>query len=217
MKPRRAPASRPDLSLEAACGPGALVCGVDEAGRGPLAGPVTAAAVILGPDFPPDLCALIDDSKRLSAARRESLAPAIRAHALHAAVALADVEEIDRLNVLHAALLAMARAVAGLGVVPARALVDGHMAPDLPCPVQTVVKGDSRSLSIAAASILAKVERDRIMRELAARHPGYGWERNAGYPTADHRAALSRLGPTPQHRRSFAPVQALLSDDPENR
>ncbi|CAK0777773.1 RNase HII [uncultured Gammaproteobacteria bacterium] len=205
--------SHPDLSLERAAGfeTGTLVCGVDEVGRGPLAGPVLAAAVIWPPAGPPaDLAAAINDSKRLSQATRERLAPLIRSHARAVGLALASVEDIDRINILRASLLAMARAVAALGVMPALALIDGRHTPTLPCPATGVIRGDGISLSIAAASIVAKVERDRIMTELAREFPGYGWERNAGYPTAEHRAALSRLGVTPHHRRSFGPVAALL-------
>ena len=201
--------AHPDLSLELAAGHAAdaPVCGVDEVGRGPLAGPVIAAAVIwpaAGP--PPELAAAIDDSKRLTQATRELLAPLIQRHARAVALAQASVEEIDRLNILRAALLAMQRAAAALTTPPALVLVDGRHLPALPCPARAVIKGDSLSLSIAAASIVAKVERDRIMTALAVDHPGYGWERNAGYPTAEHRAALVRLGPTPHHRRSFGPV-----------
>ncbi|HZH25643.1 MAG TPA: ribonuclease HII [Azospirillaceae bacterium] len=206
--------SRPDLSLERLHAPApARVCGLDEVGRGPLAGPVVAAAVLL-PDvhdphggLPADIAARIDDSKKVPAARRAELATAIRAHA-RVGVALADVAEIDALNILHASMLAMCRAVEGLGVAPDLALVDGNRAPPgLACRCVTVVKGDARSLSIAAASIVAKVERDRIMAELAQNHPDYGWDRNAGYPTAEHLRALRERGPTPHHRRSFAPVE----------
>lgn len=183
------------------------VAGVDEVGRGPLAGPVTAAAVILDPSRLP---AGLDDSKRLSAARRAALAEELRACAI-VSVAHASVAEIDRLNILHAALLAMRRAVEGLPRTPAHVLVDGNRTPpDLPCPATPLVKGDARSLSIAAASIIAKVARDALMAELARQHPGYGWERNAGYPTPAHLDALKRLGVTPHHRRSFAPVHNIL-------
>jgi len=202
----------PDFALETAAhatGAGA-VAGVDEVGRGPLAGPVVAAAVILDPAaIPPGL----DDSKRLSAARRETLAVAIRATSAWA-LGLASVAEIDTLNILRASHLAMARALAGLGIPPDLALIDGNrLPPDLPCPAQAVVGGDGRCLSIAAASILAKLERDRIMQALDLDHPGYGWAANMGYPTADHRAALLRLGVTPHHRRSFAPVAAALCQE----
>ncbi len=183
------------------------VAGVDEVGRGPLCGPVTAAAVILDPAHIPEG---IGDSKTLSAAKREMLAGAIMASARWS-VAHASVAEIDDLNILHASHLAMERAVAGLRLAPGFVLVDGNRLPkSLPCPARAVVKGDAKSLSIAAASILAKVVRDHLMVDLAQQHPGYGWERNAGYPTKDHLAALLNLGVTPQHRRSFKPVHNIL-------
>jgi ribonuclease HII len=200
----------PDFALERRVR--GVVCGIDEAGRGPLAGPVVAAAVILDPRrFPQALRDRLDDSKRLAAREREECCRALAAcaarGAAHIALGAASVREIDTLNILRATLLAMARAVAALGLRPQRALVDGNAAPALPCPVETVIGGDGLSFSIAAASVLAKVRRDRIMRALARRYPGYGWESNAGYPTAEHGAALCRLGPTPHHRRSFAPVR----------
>lgn len=203
----------PDLSLETEAGaPHVLVAGVDEAGRGPLAGPVVSAAVILPAEgLPDDLAAAIDDSKALSAVKREAVLPAILAHC-EVGVGMASVAEIDRINVLQATFLSMCRAVEALSETPAIALIDGNRLPrDLPCPGRTIVKGDSRSLSIAAASIVAKVTRDRIMAELAGRHPGYGWDRNAGYGTKEHLAALRSLGVTPHHRRSFAPVSERLS------
>lgn len=203
----------PDFARERAHG--GPVAGIDEAGRGPWAGPVIAAAVILTPERLPDgLLAAIDDSKKLSAAKRAAAAAALRAAAAAGGARIglggASASEIDRTNILAASLTAMARAVAALGAPPALALVDGNRAPDLPCPVQTLVKGDSLSLSIAAASILAKVTRDRLMTRLAARYPGFAWERNAGYGTAAHRQGLARLGPTPHHRHSFAPVARQL-------
>ncbi len=198
----------PDFSLEQVAG--GVVCGVDEAGRGPWAGPVVAAAVVLdAARLSPDLFGAIDDSKKLSKAARENLFTRLKSCA-QIGVGLAEIEEIDSVNILQATLQAMARAVDGLGVRPDRALVDGNRPPRLPCPVQCVVRGDGKSLSIAAASIIAKVTRDRIMVELATRYPGYGWERNAGYGTAEHRAALVRLGVTPEHRRSFKPIRKLL-------
>lgn len=200
----------PDLSLEAAAGPGARVCGIDEAGRGPLAGPVVAAAVILPAELPDELRAAIDDSKRLTRQRRELVEPAIRRHAI-VGVGRAEAEEIDRLNIHHATLLAMRRAFDALDASVDLALVDGKFAPALPCPAQAEVKGDSRSLSIAAASIIAKEERDRVMRALAAEFPAYGWDRNAGYPTPEHLEALARVGACPHHRRSFAPVSQQLA------
>ncbi|MDE0705478.1 MAG: ribonuclease HII [Rhodospirillaceae bacterium] len=188
-----------------------MVAGVDEAGRGPLAGPVVAAAVCFpGLALPPAVRGLIDDSKKLSPARRETAFAAIL-EAGAVGTGAASVAEIDRLNILQATLLAMQRAVAALAVPPAAALVDGNRAPALPCPAHPLVGGDRLSLSIAAASIVAKVTRDRIMARLAADYPGYGWERNAGYGVAAHRAALAALGPTPHHRRTFAPVRDLLA------
>lgn len=183
----------------------AHVAGVDEVGRGPLAGPVVAAAVILNPDAIPDG---LRDSKTLGRAARERLAMALHVGA-RVAVAEATVEEIDRLNILQAGFLAMTRALEELR--PDLALIDGNRLPTaLPCPAQAVVKGDARSLSIAAASIVAKVARDAIMADLARAHPGYGWDHNAGYPTPEHRAALRTLGVSPHHRRSFAPVRNIL-------
>lgn len=194
----------PTLELETALR--CRVAGIDEAGRGPWAGPVVAAAAILEPErLPPALAARLDDSKKLKRPVREELLPALEDCA-DIGVGIADIAEIDRLNILQATMLAMQRAVASLARPPEYALIDGNRAPDLPVPAQTVVKGDSRCLSIAAASIVAKVTRDRIMNTLAEAHPGYGWERNAGYGTAEHRAALERLGVTPHHRRSFAPI-----------
>ena len=184
------------------------VCGVDEVGRGPLAGPVVAAAVVLDPARP---IAGLADSKKLRPARRAELAALIHQRA-DVAIAEASVAEIDDLNILRASLLAMARAVAALPRPPARALIDGKFVPDgLPCPGEAVVRGDASVPAIAAASIVAKVHRDNLMTELAVTHPGYGWEGNAGYPTAQHLAALRELGPSPAHRHSFGPVKALLS------
>ncbi|WBU56926.1 ribonuclease HII [Paracoccus sediminicola] len=183
------------------------IAGVDEAGRGPLAGPVTAAAVVLDPHHLPEG---LNDSKKLSARRRERLAAEIRDTA-DWAVAHVTVEEIDRLNIHHAAHLAMCRAVDGLRAPPCRVLIDGNA---VPAPLKdralAVVKGDSLCLSIAAASILAKIERDKLMVDLAQQFPGYGWEKNAGYPTAAHKHALMTLGLTPYHRRSFKPVHNIL-------
>lgn len=195
-----------DFALEAACGC-LRVCGVDEVGRGPWAGPVVAAAVVLDRGWDADG---VDDSKRLTAAARTRLRREIEAHA-EVGTGQASVYEIDRMNILNAALLAMRRAVAALARVPECALVDGNRLPDLPCPATAVTRGDARSLSIAAASIVAKVERDRLMAGLAVDFPGYGWERNAGYGTPEHAAALERLGVSPHHRRSFAPVARRLA------
>ncbi len=209
----------PDYVLEMAHGAedGRRVIGVDEAGRGPWAGPVTAAAVWLVPGrLPGDLTDALDDSKKLARPTREALFEVMLGLAgagdppLRLGLGEASVGEIDRMNILAASLTAMGRAVAALAELPDAALVDGNRAPDLPCPVTTVVRGDGRSLSIAAASIAAKVTRDRLMARLAEAHPGYGWERNAGYGTAQHRAAIARLGLTPHHRRSFRPVREAL-------
>ena len=205
---RSALVSRPDLTLERIhARPGAPVCGIDEVGRGPWAGPVVAAAVIL------DLSAVpegIDDSKRLSARRREALLEPLAASA-EVGLGVASVAEIDALNILQASFLAMRRAVAALGVQPSYALVDGaHVPPGLPCPAAAVVGGDARVLSIAAASVVAKVTRDRMMVALAQQFPGYGWEKNMGYGTQAHRDGLARLGVTQHHRRSFAPIRKML-------
>lgn len=180
------------------------ICGVDEVGRGPLAGPVTAAAVVLDPDNIPEG---LRDSKTLSAKKRQILAEQIHATA-QVSIAHASVEEIEQLNILQASQRAMARAVAGLDTD--FALVDGNRCPKFAIPAQPVVKGDAKVLSIAAASIVAKICRDEIMESLAQQFPGYGWDRNAGYPTAEHRAALKSLGITPHHRRTFAPVHKIL-------
>lgn len=199
----------PTLALEqlAAKASGGLVCGVDEAGRGPWAGPVSAAAVILNPDDLPDG---IDDSKALSAAARERLEEAIKVRALAWSVGFASVEEIEALNILHATGLAMCRAVESLAVRPAAALVDGNYRFNLPCQVTTVVGGDGLSLSIAAASILAKTARDRLMVEMDSAWPGYGFAAHKGYAAPRHQEALKALGPCPIHRRSWAPIRALL-------
>ncbi len=200
----------PDFSLERQ--EGGLVAGVDEAGRGPWAGPVVAAAVVLDVGrMAPGMAGAIDDSKKLTRARREAVFEALGACA-RVGLGAASVAEIDRLNILEATMLAMARAVARLDAAPDVALVDGPRAPALICPARPVVRGDSRSLSIAAASIAAKVSRDRLMALLARRHPGFGWEHNAGYGTAEHRAALARLGVTSHHRKSFAPIAKAIRE-----
>jgi len=195
-----------------------LVCGIDEAGRGPLAGPVVAAAVVLDlRRFPKMLRDGLDDSKVLTIEQREACHQALRRCADRGAarigIGAASAHEIDRINILRAALLAMTRAVAVLGVRPDTALVDGDMAPPLACAVRTVVKGDALSFSIAAASVVAKVTRDRIMRGLAPRYPGYGWETNVGYATREHGEAIRRLGVTRHHRRSFAPVRLAVAGE----
>lgn len=185
-------------------GDGAVIAGVDEAGRGPLAGPVLAAAVILDPG---QAIPGLQDSKRLSAKRREALAAEIRAKARSFAYGRGEVEEIDRSNILAAALAAMRRAIAGLGVAPDAAWVDGPITPALDCPAVAVVRGDAKVAAIAAASILAKTARDAEMTHLARRHPAYGFERHKGYATKRHLAALREHGPCAIHRRNFAPVR----------
>ena len=188
--------------------PSGLVCGIDEAGRGPLAGPVVAAAVILDPARP---IAGLNDSKKLSERKRELLAVLVRERAVAWAVAEASVEEIDRLNILQATMLAMQRAVAGLAVRPDSALVDGNRCPVLVMPVEAVIKGDGKIASIAAASILAKTVRDAGMLALHLRYPQYGFASHMGYPTAAHFKALEDHGASPVHRRSFGPVARQLA------
>lgn len=197
------------MMLELACGQGP-VCGVDEAGRGPWAGPVSAGAVILDPDRVPKG---LNDSKKLSAKARAALEEEIKAVAIAWCVGMASIEEIAQLNILHAAGLAMRRAVEGLHVTPAFALVDGNYAFKLPCAVKTVVKGDALSCSIAAASILAKEARDRIMVEMDAVYPGYGFAGHKGYHAPIHVEGLRRLGPSPIHRLGWAPVKAALAGE----
>ena len=203
----------PDLELERGM-PGGLdgrVAGIDEVGRGPWAGPVVAAAVVLyATRLPAELAGQIDDSKKLSAARRRHIAAQLADYA-DIGIGAASVAEITQFNILGATFRAMARAVHALEFAPDSALVDGNRAPPLPCPARMVVGGDGISLSIAAASIMAKVKRDCIMARLAVRYPGFGWERNAGYGTAEHRGALDANGVTPHHRVSFAPIHKILS------
>ncbi|WP_299371630.1 ribonuclease HII [uncultured Tateyamaria sp.] len=195
----------PDFEIEARIG--GRVAGVDEVGRGPLAGPVTAAAVVLDPAFIPEG---LDDSKKMTARRRAAVWAGIMAHA-DVSVAHASVAEIEELNILRASHLAMERAVAGLRCRPDHALIDGTMVPrGLDVVATPVVRGDGRSVSIAAASIVAKICRDRIMVDLAQQHPGYGWETNMGYPSNRHKMALENLGVTPHHRRTFKPVHNML-------
>lgn len=198
----------PDFSLEDANPALRRICGVDEAGRGPWAGPVVASAVMFTcRDAIPEG---IHDSKKILAAKREALFEALQPCA-SIGVGIASVEEIDALNIWGATALAMHRAVLALGDTPELALIDGNRVPrNFPCPAHAIVKGDARALSIAAASIVAKVTRDRIMRELAQQYPHYGFERHAGYGTAQHQAALANHGPCAAHRRSFAPIRALL-------
>ena len=208
VKKRR---SAPDLSLERAAS--GLVAGIDEAGRGPWAGPVVAAAVILDADrLSRKLVIGLDDSKKLSPGRRIELFEALPDYA-RIGIGAASAPLIDEINVLAATMTAMGRAVAALRVVPDFALVDGNRLPELPCPARAVVGGDGRSLSIAAASIVAKVIRDRTMAALATRYPEFGWDTNAGYGTARHKVALEALGVTRHHRRSYAPVHKILSQD----
>ena len=204
----------PDFAIERRCD--GIVCGVDEAGRGPLAGPVVAAAVIIDRRrFRGELRQVLDDSKVLPRELRETCYRALVACARRGGVCIgvgaASAREIDRINILRASLVAMRRAVAALGRTPDIALVDGNIAPPLSCTVRTVVRGDALSFSIAAASVVAKVTRDRIMRVLALRYPGYGWESNVGYSTAQHFDGIHRLGVTPHHRRSFAPVRIAIA------
>ncbi|MBV2148492.1 ribonuclease HII [Sphingobium sp. AS12] len=196
----------PDFTHELRHHPG-LVAGVDEAGRGPLAGPVVAAAVILRAEDCPEG---LNDSKKLSASRRAALEGEIKARAICWGLGVASVEEIDQINILWATMLAMTRAVEALGQDCQHVLVDGNRVPDWRWPATAVIGGDALCLSIAAASILAKEARDRMMLEAAASHPHYGWESNKGYGSAQHLAALRTHGPTPLHRRSFAPVAQMV-------
>jgi len=184
-----------------------FVVGVDEVGRGPLAGPVVTAAVILDPNNPIEG---LNDSKKLSEKRREELEPLIKKHALAWSLGRAEAEEIDEINILQATLLAMKRAVEGLDIEPTHALVDGNKAPNLACPVTTIIKGDQSEPAIAAASILAKVARDREMVVMDELYPGYGLAKHKGYPTKQHQEALLELGVTPIHRRSFKPVRLAI-------
>ena len=208
--PRRKRKPRPNLRFENEAG--CIVCGVDEVGCAPLAGPVVAAALILPEKrLPRKLTALINDSKIVPAPQREAAAAALPDYCI-ISFGEASVEEIDTLNIYHARMLAMRRAIAGLSSPPELALIDGNATPKgLTCRVQTIVDGDAKSLSIAAASIVAKVFRDTYMRRLAEQYPGYGWETNVGYGTRDHRNGIAKLGLTPHHRRSFAPVRMHLA------
>jgi ribonuclease HII len=202
----------PDFALERGCN--GIVCGIDEAGRGPLAGPVVAAAVILDrKKIPRRLRAELDDSKKLNAEEREEFALMIRQCAIKIGIGAASVREIERINILQATFVAMRRALLRLGLMPDIALIDGNQPPPMPCPVKTVIGGDGLSLSIAAASVIAKTTRDRLMRALALRYAGYGWMTNVGYGTEEHRAAILALGPTRHHRMTFAPLQLSLVFD----
>ena len=187
-----------------------LIAGIDEAGRGPWAGPVVAAAVLDPAILPAELTSGLDDSKKLSAAKRDELFELIISHA-DFGIGRAEVGEIDNFNILQATFLAMQRAVEGLSITPDFVLIDGNRIPDISCPAEAVVKGDGKSLSIAAASIIAKVTRDREMKKLGEMHPGYGWERNMGYGTAEHKAGLEQLGVTDHHRKSYQPIINILS------
>lgn len=186
---------------------GKLVAGVDEVGRGPLAGPVVTAAVILDPDHPIEGLA---DSKKLTESRREKLAEIIKEHCLAWSIGRAEVDEIDEINILQATMLAMQRAVEGLSPAPDHVLIDGNRCPELPCTAEAIIKGDGLVPAISAASIIAKVTRDREMVELDHVYPGYGLAGHKGYPTKEHMAALLELGVTPIHRRSFAPVRRAI-------
>ena len=204
--------TRPDFSFETAAHRRGFfhVAGVDEVGRGPLAGPVVAAAVILDPANIPEG---LNDSKKLTAKRRDALFDALQA-AADVSIAEATVAEIDTHNILRASHIAMVRAVAGLTQTADHALIDGNLTPrDLALSSETIIKGDARSLSIAAASVVAKVWRDRHMVALAQQHPHYGWEKNAGYPTAQHKLGLQQFGVTSHHRRSFKPIHNILYQD----
>lgn len=210
--PKHGMTNTPDYALELAAQAQGYtrIAGVDEVGRGPLAGPVTAAAVVLDAARIPDG---LNDSKRLTAKRREVLFDVIMDMA-EVSIAHASVDEIDTLNILRASHLAMERAVAGLRTPPDMALIDGNLIPrNLSLPARAVIKGDALSLSISAASIMAKITRDRIMWDLAQQFPGYGWDTNAGYPSKTHKAALQNLGVTAHHRRSFKPVHNILYQD----
>ena len=209
MKTKCGGQAMPDFTFEHTCTP--PVAGVDEAGRGPWAGPVVAAAVILPTGvLDPYLLTRLDDSKKLKKGVREDLLAALEPVA-DIGVGVASPTEIDDINILQATMLAMQRAIDGLSKTPVSVLVDGNRAPSIAAEVTTIVKGDSLSLSIAAASIVAKVTRDRMMTVLAEQYPGYGWERNAGYGTKEHKEALARLGVTPAHRQSFAPIRAAAT------
>lgn len=206
--------SRPSLKLEDAYA--GLVCGLDEAGRGPLAGPVTAACVYIPDEVRKEsFWKQVNDSKKLSGKKRDELYDLIIAHT-HYGIAESSVQEIDEINILQASLLAMSRSLdimsTDFKIAPAVALVDGNRKPKLTCQIQTVVKGDSISLSIAAASILAKVTRDRLMNELCQKFPMYGWSRNAGYGTAEHLRAINDHGVTDHHRQSFAPIKLYAAN-----
>ena len=199
----------PDFSLENKIE--GLVCGIDEVGRGPLAGPVVAAAVIIPDEIKTrPFIAEINDSKKLSSKKRENLHTLITEHC-HCGIAVIEKDIIDQINILGATMQAMQKAFENLPVKPQNALIDGNKAPELLCPTTTVIKGDSVSTSIAAASIIAKVTRDKIMADLAREYPGYGWDSNSGYGSKQHIEAIHEIGITPHHRRSFEPVKSLIN------
>lgn len=191
-------------------GPTEIIAGVDEAGRGPLAGPVVVAAVVLDPAHP---IHGLDDSKKLSEKKREELFPLIRHYAMTWSVVEISPQEIDRINILQATLLGMQQAVENLCLTPTLALIDGNRAPSLPCPAKTIVQGDRLEPAISAASILAKVTRDRLLHEMHQRYPVYRFDQHKGYPTALHLSLLALHGPCPEHRRSFAPVRNQLQGE----
>jgi len=198
----------PNFDFEKLCS--GIVCGIDEVGRGPLAGPVVASAVIINRAIAPqDILEQINDSKKLSAKRRDYLSHKIYEFS-EVAIAEASVEEIDTINILQASLTAMARAFAQLRSSPAMALIDGNKSPKISCPTKTIIKGDSISLSIAAASIIAKEYRDKLMREIANDYPEYAWDKNAGYGTKAHLEAIEKYGITPHHRKTFAPISQKI-------
>ena len=204
----------PDFSYEEQCGPG-LIFGLDEAGRGPWCGPVVAACVCW-PDrqISPDLAGAINDSKKLSAAKREILFDRIMGSNALVGIGQVSAQEIDEINILQASFLAMKQALDNIrerGLIPTYALIDGNRLPDWDMPMRAIIGGDGKSLSIGAASIIAKVTRDRLMAELAKDYPAYGWDKNAGYGTKVHIAALNQYGITPHHRRSYAPIAKILS------
>jgi ribonuclease HII len=207
MPSRKSSKAAEPVQLDLLWTPVGLVAGVDEAGRGPLAGPVVAAAVILDDQQP---IAGLNDSKKLTAARREKLFDEIRAKALCCCIAEATAEEIDQINILQATMLAMRRAVEGLRLKPIQVLVDGNRIPVLNVAAEAIVKGDAKVASIAAASILAKVHRDRLCERMHEAYPGYGFATHKGYPTADHLGSLAQLGPCPEHRKTFGPVRLAL-------
>ena len=206
----------PDFSFEQQCGVPGLVFGFDEAGRGPWCGPVVAACVCWpNGEITPELAGAINDSKKLSAAKREKLFPLIMQSNAIVGVGQASAQEIDEINILQASFLAMRRAMEQVqqrGFQPAYALIDGNKLPNWTIPMQAIIGGDGKSLSIAAASIVAKVTRDHIMADLAKEYPQYGWERNAGYGTKDHQAALEMFGITPHHRKSYAPIKQIMAE-----